>query len=397
MDNDNSKIFSKNFIILASINVFIYMAYFMLFVISSPYALERFNVVPSIAGLVAGLMVIGCLLGRFVTGHFITILGGRKVLFAGIIIYSCSMALYFAAYTLELLILVRFLSGVGVGCVGTAVGTIIAYIVPPGRRGLGISYFTMSNILALALGPFLGIFLLQYTSYEAMFMLCLSFGILSFIVAFTLSINNIIPILKPEERPSLLKLSNYIEYQVVPFSVVVLIACIGWGNVQAFISFHAEATGLVGAASMFFLVYAAVVLLTRPVSGKIFDRRGENMVIYPALALMALGLLILGLAKITPMILLSGALVGAGFGNFQSTGQATALKLVSPERYGQATSTFFIFLDFGIGFGPFLSGFIVPMVGYGGMFVASAAVVLLALVLYYFLHGHRYALDHSKS
>ena len=294
--------------------------------------------------------------------------------------------------------LVRLFSGIGMGCATTAVGTIIAYIVPPTRRGLGISYFTMSTMMALALGPFTGIFLLQYTSYEAMFMLCLVFGVISLAIAFTLSITDIIPIFKRGQRPSLFKLSNYIDYRVVGLSFVVLVVATGWGNVQAFISFHAEATGLVGAASMFFLVYAGVVLFSRPITGRIFDRRGENVLTYPSLALMALGLLILGLANSTALVLLAGALLGAGFGNFQSAGQATVLKLVPHARYGQATSTYFIFLDFGIGFGPFFSGFIVPAVGYGGMFVVSAGVSFLCIALYHFLHGRkRYALDHGKS
>ena len=85
-------------------------------------------------------------------------------------------------------------------------------------------------------------------------------------------------------------------------------------------------------------------------------------------------------------------MLGAGFGNFQSAGQAVSLSLVSRSRFAQATTTFYIFFDLGIGLGPYLFGFMVPAAGYGGMYQSLAVVVLGALAVYYFLHGRRAAL-----
>ena len=68
-------------------------------------------------------------------------------------------------------------------------------------------------------------------------------------------------------------------------------------------------------------------------------------------------------------------------------GQAVSLSLVSRSRFAQATTTFFIFFDMGIGLGPYIFGFLVPSVGYGGMYQALAFTVLAALGLYYMLHG----------
>ena len=41
----------------------------------------------------------------------------------------------------------------------------------------------------------------------------------------------------------------------------------------------------------------------------------------------------------------AGLLLGVGFANFQSVGQAVSLSLVSRSRYAQATTTFYIFFD----------------------------------------------------
>lgn len=383
----NHDIFTRSFIAAALINLLILISYYLLFAISSPYATERFGASPSTAGLIAGLMVLGCLAGRFVTGHFIAVLGFGKVLFTGIVIYTVSMALYLVAATLTQLVVVRFLSGVGIGCIGTVTGTIVAYMVPPAKRGQGVSYFSMSTILALAVGPFLGITLLDSVGYDALFLLCLLSGVLCLAIMPILHADRVSLPRRGGEGGTLFAISNFIDPPVVPFAIVVLLVCMVWGNVQAFMRFYAEETGLVAAAGGFFLAYAVVVFATRPFSGKLLDARGENVIVYPALLLTACAMFALDVAAHDWTLLLAGALMGAGFGNFQSTGQAVSLKLAEHHRFAQATSTFFIFLDFGIGFGPYLFGFLVPVTGYRHLFLVLSGVALLSVPLYRLLHG----------
>ena len=56
---------------------------------------------------------------------------------------------------------------------------------------------------------------------------------------------------------------------------------------------------------------------------------------------------------------------------------------------GLATSTFFSFIDGGVGFGPFLLGFTIPVIGFRGMYLSMAIVVFACVFLYYFLHGRK--------
>jgi MFS family permease len=56
---------------------------------------------------------------------------------------------------------------------------------------------------------------------------------------------------------------------------------------------------------------------------------------------------------------------------------------------GQATSTFYIFGDTGLGLGPLLCGLLIPWIGYRGMYGVMAAVAVVSLVLYHTLHGRR--------
>lgn len=379
-------IFTFDFLAVSLINLLVMAAYYLLFVISGPYAVAVFNASPGTSGLVAGVMVLGCLAGRFVCGRLIEVIGFKKVLYAGFFAYIAGIALYLAVSSLPLLLAIRLFSGIGIGCIGTVTGTLIARIVPSHKRGLGLSYFSLSTIIALAAGPFFGIFLMQRMTFSELFLLCLGLGALSLVLALFVRLPGAEA---PETRRGHPALGDFIEFTVVPLCLTILLAGVCYGCIQAFIATHAAHAGLEGVASFYFLAYAAVVFLTRPLTGRLIDARGENPVAYPALILMALSLFLLARADSAWMLLLSGALLGAGYGNFQSVAQVTCIKLVPRHRFGQATSTFFIFLDLGVGLGPYALGQLVPSLGYNGLFMAAAAVACLAIPLYHTLHGRK--------
>ncbi len=63
--------FTKDFLAVSGINFIYLLPHYILFVTSVPYAVERFNASASIGGLVAGVMVLGILVGRFFSGRLI--------------------------------------------------------------------------------------------------------------------------------------------------------------------------------------------------------------------------------------------------------------------------------------------------------------------------------------
>lgn len=167
----------------------------------------------------------------------------------------------------------------------------------------------------------------------------------------------------------------------------VLFMGIAYSAVLSFLNLYAIEIDLVTAASMFFLVYSAAILLTRPVTGKILDSFGANVIQYPAFIIMAAGFFIMGQAEAGIMLLLAGFLIGLGFGNFQSVAQAVCVNIAKKENVGLATSTFFIMLETGLGFGPFFLGMIVPAVGYGGLYQLLVFSIFTAMVIYHSVYG----------
>lgn len=152
-------------------------------------------------------------------------------------------------------------------------------------------------------------------------------------------------------------------------------------------TFYAKELDLVTAGSYFFIVYAAVVLLTRPFTGKLLDVKGANSVVYPCLVIFSIGMYAFSTATTSFVFLLAATCIGIGYGNFNSVAQAIAIKVTPNERLGLATSTYFILFDLGLGVGPFVLGYFVPSMEYSTIFFAMVFVIILSIVLYYFLYG----------
>lgn len=374
-----------NFMVVTCINLLMMTDYYLIFVTGTGHVQQTFGVSLSVAGLSSGIMVIGCLVGRFATGNQISALGGKPCLLAGLLLFAASIGGLELADSLPLLFVQRFVAGFGVGVAGTATGAIVAYVVPVHVHGLGIGIFSMSAALALALGPFLGISLSRNYGYQLLVHIS---GLISLLCLIIFVFLRNLPPMRLRLRP-VLSLYSYIDPRVVRFSLVALVVCPGYGCIQAFLPSFAAEHGLTGAASIFFLCYAGAALLTRPQTGRLFDTLGEHVVMYPALLTTALALFALSQAHSTAVLLCAGLLLGVGFANFQSVGQAVSLSLVSRSRYAQATTTFYIFFDLGIGLGPYVFGHLIPMVGYSGMYLTLSLVVLGSAILYRLVHGAR--------
>ncbi|MBD7984105.1 MFS transporter [Sporosarcina sp. Sa2YVA2] len=392
MDEQQQNLWTKDFIFISVINFFLMLVMYLLIVTIAPFAVKEYGASTSMAGLVSGIFIIGTLIARIATGSIIGKVGSKKILFIGLVVSLIATAFYFGAHTMPLLLVNRLFHGVGLGIASTATGTMVAQIIPPSRRGEGIGYFSMSSVLSTAVGPFLGIYMSQHFEFNIIFILCFVFAVIGLIMF--LFLKGASPVAQPAAQETLKKrfnIANYIEVKALPIAVITLLAGVAYSGVLSFLSFYAIEVNLVKTASFFFLVYAFVVLLSRPFSGRLLDVKGAKIIVYPALILFATGLLVLSQVQNGFMLLAAGALIGLGFGNFQSCAQAIALKGIPVERMGVATSTFYIFLDFGFGFGPYFLGNIATAMGYSHMYLLLMGVVVVALIAFLLLFGRKKA------
>lgn len=382
-------LWTKDFLVDTGINFLVYLIYYLLIVIIAVVAKDQLHATMAEAGLASGIFIVGTMIARLLVGQQIELIGRRKMLYGGLAIYFITTVMYLYIPNLWVMYAIRLLNGVGYGVMSTATNTIIASCIPLSRRGEGINYYGLSTSIAAAVGPFIGMVMLLYTSFDRIIEFCVALLFLCIVGCFILKVDEVD--LTPEERERISKftLHNFVEFKVVGISIVAFFMGFSYSSVLAFLAAYAQEINLAQASTLFFVVYAVVITISRPMTGIIFDRKGENYVMYPCFISLAIGLLLLSFTNGATILLLAGVFVGLGYGTFMSNGQAICIKLSADYRMGVAISTYFVALDLGLGISPYILGDLRPVINFEGVYQLCALVAVACLVMYYFLHDRK--------
>ncbi|KAB0628786.1 MFS transporter [Acinetobacter gandensis] len=390
---NNAALWTRNFILVSAINFQLVLTFYLLVVVIVGYAVAELGATTAQAGLISGLFIVGTLVGRLLVGKFLERFGRKTTLIVGLTGFLLFSGLYFIPFGVSMLLFVRFMHGFMMGMASTVLGTIIAQILPASRRGEGIGYYSMSSTLGTAIGPFLAIWMMLNVGYQSIFVVSTVIAVCCLVVAWLIQVPDIPKTNKAVETVVAAKkpnwFSQFVEPNAVPISLIMLFASICYSGVLSFINFYAKEINLVETASFFFLMYAIAILISRPFTGPLMDRKGENIIIYPAFIIMGIALILLSITHSSWMLLLCAGLLGLGYGNIQSVCQTIAVKSAPLERMGFATSTFFIFLDAGLGFGPYFIGMLLDYIGYEQLYLYSAFAAFSCILAYYLLHGRQ--------
>ena len=376
------KLFNTGFITITTINFIVFLIYYCFVVITAKFATSELGANPAQAGFAAGIYIIGTLIARLYIGKKLELIGRKQMLRFGAIIYLITTIAYLISTNIIILDTVRFLNGFAYGTISTAANAIVTAYIPESRNGEGINYYGLSTSLAAAIGPFIGILLLPIVGFKSVIILAIVLSVLVTVACYLFPVQNIELTDDHKKLLNSWSLNTFIEYKVLFISIVAFLIGLSYSSVLGFLSIYADNLGLSTAGAFFFVVYALIITFTRPFAGQIFDAKGENAVMYPSFIFLAIGLLTLSFTTTSFMLLLSGALIGLGYGTFMSNGQAVCLKLVEASKVSIALSTYFIGLDLGLGFGPYALGTVHSFLSYSGIYVLCAVLTVAVAILY---------------
>ncbi|MFS6103184.1 MFS transporter [Streptococcus agalactiae] len=390
------KLFNKHFIGITILNFIVYMVYYLFTVIIAFIATKELGVSTSQAGLATGIYIVGTLIARLIFGKQLEVLGRKLVLRGGAIFYLLTTLAYFYMPSIGVMYLVRFLNGFGYGVVSTATNTIVTAYIPADKRGEGINFYGLSTSLAAAIGPFVGTFMLDnlHINFKMVIVLCSILIAIVVLGAFVFPVKNIT--LNPEQlaKSKSWTIDSFIEKKAIFITIIAFLMGISYASVLGFQKLYTTEINLMTVGAYFFIVYALVITLTRPSMGRLMDAKGDKWVLYPSYLFLTLGLALLGSAMGSVTYLLSGALIGFGYGTFMSCGQAASIKGVEEHRFTTAMSTYMIGLDLGLGAGPYILGLVKD--GFLGAGVQSfrelfwiAAIIPVVCGILYFLKSSR--------
>jgi MFS family permease len=390
----STRLWTKDFISISLSNFFLFMTFYFLLVSLPILVIQQFASTKTEAGLITTVFLFSAILIRPIAGYAIERLGYKKILITSLVIFLASSTLYFFAETMVTLLVVRFLHGIGFGMATTAAGGIVATIIPKSRSGEGMGYFIMSANMAMVLGPFIGLTAIQHGDPKLLFSISVVCSLLALITGLMIRFPEINAF-----RTSLsgFRFQNFFATAAIPIAIVGAFFAIVYSGILSFVSVYAKEIGLIEVSSYFFVIYAAVLLLSRPFTGKWFDLYGPNVIIYPAIIIFAIGMFILSGSHTALGFLVAAALIGIGYGTIFPSLQTIAIQKVAPSKRGMATATFLSIFDIGIGLGSFLVGMIVAEVGFRSFYLNSALYILAGIVVYFVLYSRKQTIVQQAS
>ena len=135
----------------------------------------------------------------------------------------------------------------------------------------------------------------------------------------------------------------------------------GHGGILTFLPIHALKIGLAN-PGIWFGVYAACILLSRPIAGPISDKVSRRAVIIPGLILNLAGIVLLAFATTSNGLMAAAIIGGFGTGAAQPALMTQAVDRSDGQRRGQSLAQFQFFYDLGIGIGSLTLGALLDLV-----------------------------------
>lgn len=170
--------------------------------------------------------------------------------------------------------------------------------------------------------------IMQAHNNSLLFGVCMVFALLAFLFGVTIRVPQAISRVAMRLESGLRK---YIEPRALPISLIGSVLAFSYGAITTFLSVYAKAIGLDTYASYFFIIFALMIVISRPFTGKWFDRSGPHLLVYPGVILFTLGMITLSMASSPILFLVAGGMLGLGFGAMLPSFQTIATQNDMPS------------------------------------------------------------------
>jgi MFS family permease len=374
-----SKLWSKDFIMLTLSNMLLYLALQMMVPALPVYVVGTLHGTSFTAGIIISVFALAAVVTRTFIGKILDTASRKKIFCIGLCIYLLSIIGFYWGSIVAILVMLRIIMGIGFGFTSTTNATMVSDIIPLNRMGEGMGYFGLSAGIALGLGPALGLPLLNNFSFHILvssivFLVCMVFVLIIFI--------QFAPKQYTKRNPSKIKFRKVFMDRGIIFPCFLnMLLSLTYGGIISFIAVFGKELHIMN-PGYFFLCNALAVILVRPISGKLFDKKGPTAVLIPGAILTIFALVLLSFTTTPFVFLCSGVFYGIGFGMLQPSLQAWTIKRVTPEKRGIANAMFINSIDFGIAVGSMLLGLVVDVTSNAEAYRISALFMVLFLILY---------------
>jgi MFS family permease len=375
----SDRLFTPRFFVMCGFSFTVFLSAFQLLP-TAPFHILDLGGSTFESGLFLGFLTYASAFSAPITGAVADRIGSRRVLITSSLALTVFSILYAVITSVWLMLVLVLIHGVFWSGLLSASAAYMTNMLPEHRRAEGIGYWGLSTLLAVAVAPTVGFWIYS----RGWFWLCVlaaALNIVMAVIAFQLH--------DPPRHAQAVgeKRGGLLEWRVLLLSITLALYSFGYGGMTSFTALYADANG-VTPKGIYLTTLAVVILVTRPVLGRLGDRFGYKRVFVPCLVLITCGIAVLSVGGTRGLMILSAVIFGVGFGTAYPTYVGYVMKGVSAQRRGAAFGAILAAFDTGIGTGSTSMGWLIQKWGYGAAF--GVAAILAALALPYFLAADRY-------
>ena len=375
-------------------NFTLFFAFYVLTPLLPLYLSEHFGATKDVIGLVLSGYTITALLFRPFSGYVVDSFPRKMVLMVSFGVFAIFFAGYLAASTLLLFTIVRTLHGGPFGALTVANSTVAIDVLPSSRRTEGIGYYGLSNNLAMAIAPTIGIFIYQLTnSFEFLFWLALIVATTGWLIDSTVKLK---PRDSSQARSSRLSLDRFFLTRGWLLGLNMVAFGFSFGVLSNYLAIYGkEVMGITGGTGTYFMLCSVGLILSRLQGskalrdGRVTHNAATGMVIslvgYTLFILMptlAQSSMVNGQCSMVngqcSMVNVqwsmfigyygSALLIGLGNGHMWPAFQNMTINVATNKQRGTANSTILISWDIGMGLGILVGGIVAELISYSAAF-----------------------------
>ena len=376
------RLWNRNYCKVMAANFSLFFAFYVLTPLLPLYLSKHFGATKDMIRLVLSGYTITALLFRPFSGYVVDSFPRKTVLMICFSAFAIFFAGYLAASTLLLFTIVRTLHGGPFGGLTVANSTAAIDVLPSSRRTEGIGYYGLSNNLAMAIAPTIGIWIYDLTdSFDFLFWLALVVACAGWLTDATVKF----PEKEIVRNKSKLSLDRFFLVRGWLLGVNMIAFGFSFGVLSNYLAIYGkEEMGITGGTGTYFLLCSLGLMASRLQGGKalrqgrLTHNAGSGMVI----SLIGYTMFILvpnGIGYYS-----SALLIGLGNGHMWPAFQNMTINVAHNNQRGTANSTILISWDIGMGLGILLGGVIAEFLGYSAAFW-TVVVVNATGVLTFFL------------
>ena len=375
-------------------NFTLFFAFYVLTPLLPLYLSEHFGATKDVIGMVLSGYTVTALLFRPFAGYFVDSFPRKLVLMISFAAFSIFFAGYLAASTLLLFMLVRTLHGGPFGMLTVANATVAIDVLPSSRRTEGIGYYGLSNNLAMAIAPTIGIFVYKYThSFELLFWIALVVACIGWMVDSTVD-------LKSKEivrNKSKISLDRFFLLRGWLLGLNMVAFGFSFGVLSNYLAIYGkEVMGITGGTGTYFMLCSIGLILSRLQgskalrNGRLTHNAAEGMVvsligytIFILLPTLSSFLIPHSTFLVSVGYYGSALLIGLGNGHMWPAFQNMTINVAQNNQRGTANSTILISWDIGMGLGILLGGIIAEMAGYAASFWTVVVINAIGVATFF--------------